>query len=560
VTWQAAATTNVTFTVLGDPSRHNPLVSAPNAGSAGNPEVVLGKRKEGGVTFSLQARTLPRPNLLLSGTLSRSAQVSDQEGATQLGREEPRLDDFVTGISSGGYGGFGRNRRVRTAAQATASLDLSAHALKLGLEYEDNFSDNDNCWSFISRFDSSSYIWDQGCNGGRAHNRIPTVYGQDSWQISRRLRLNAGLRWEGQYFEGTSGLLVQTITDQVQPRAGVIYLPGELGTQRLFASWGRFYEQVPVLLATTYYGEGQSIVVRYPQNPNASTDGADTLFAASNGGAPRGDGLHGQSYDEVTLGYERQIGRHFKAGARGIHRDLRWVIEDGLGTTGGFVVGNLGRGELSNFPRATRKYTALELTFERLGDARFTYLASYVLSRTRGNYTGLFASDVSQTAPNVSAQFDFVEQTPQGTGLLPNDRTHVLKFFGAYRFDFGLTAGTSLVWESGTPLSEYGGIFVGPPYWSFLQPRGSVGRTPAIWDLNFRYTYLIPVRPYSRAEPQLVLDLFHVGSPRRAVTVDQVHYTRTDDAGGQTGANPNYGKVTQYQPPMSARLGLVFGF
>src|SRR4030095_14736855 len=102
-----------------------------------------------------------------------------------------------------------------------------------------------------------------------------------------------------------------------------------------------------------------------------------------------------------------------------------------------------------------------------------------------------------------SAQFDFVEQTPQGLGLLPNDRTHVLKFFGAYRFGFGLTAGTSLVWESGTPLSEYGGIFVGPPYWSFLQPRGSVGRTPAIWDLNFRYTYLIPVRPYSRAEPQL---------------------------------------------------------
>lgn len=201
---------------------------------------------------------------------------------------------------------------------------------------------------------------------------------------------------------------------------------------------------------------------------------------------------------------------------------------------------------------------ALELTFERLGDAPFTFLMSYVLSRTWGNYTGLFASDVSQAAPNVTAQFDFVEQTPRGTGLLPNDRTHVL--FGAYRFDFGLTAGTSLVWESGTPLSEYGGIFAGPPWWSFPQRRGTAGRTPAIWDLNFRFTYLVPVLAQSRAEPQVLLDLFHVGNPRRAVGLDQVHYTGIDEMGNQAGANVNFGKVTRYQPPMSARLGLVVGF
>jgi Carboxypeptidase regulatory-like domain len=560
VTWKAAATTDVTFTMVGDPSRHDPSVTSPPTGSAANPDVVLGNLKEGGVTLSLQGRTLVRPNLLLHATLSRSEQVSDVEGSTQLGREEPRLDDYLTRISSGGFGGFSRNRRVRTAAQATASLELHAHAIKLGLEYEDNFSANDARANWIERHDdnpSLPYTWVRDSGSGRAHNRIPTVYGQDSWRITRRLRLNAGLRWEGQYFEGTNGRLAQTITDQIQPRAGVIYSPGELGTQRLFASWGRFYEQVPVLLATTYYGEAQQISIAYPQDPRVSTAGADT--SAFTLGAPRVDGLQGQSYDEVTVGYERQIGRHFKAGARGIHRALRWAIEDGLGATGRFVVGNLGRGELSNVPKARRRYTALELTFERLGDARLTFLASYVLSRSWGNYTGLFASDISQTAPNITAQFDFVEQTPRGTGLLPNDRTHVLKFFGAYQFDFGVTTGTSLVWESGTPLSEYGGLFF-RPYWSFLQPRGSVGRTPAIWDLNLRFTYLVPVRAHSRAEPQLVLDLFHVGSPRRAVTIDQVHYFKTDETGQQIDANVNYGKVTQYQQPMSARLGLLVGF
>jgi len=41
---------------------------------------------------------------------------------------------------------------------------------------------------------------------------------------------------------------------------------------------------------------------------------------------------------------------------------------------------------------------------------------------------------------------------------------------------------------SGTPLNEFGVI---PDYYSstFLRPRGTVGRTPSIWDLSFRFMY-----------------------------------------------------------------------
>ncbi|MGH7702747.1 MAG: hypothetical protein ACREMO_06610, partial [Gemmatimonadales bacterium] len=347
-----------------------------------------------------------------------------------------------------------------------------------------------------------------------------------------------------------------------QPRVGVVYLPGELGSQRLFGSWGRFYEQLPLVLATVYYGEGSQILITYPQNPLLDPTGADTL-AIPIGGAPRVDGLRGEYFDEITIGYERRVGRQFKAGVRAIQRSLRWAIEDGYNQAQDrFVVGNPGRGALVQFPRARREYSALEFTFGRLSSAKVTFLISYVLSRTWGNFSGLFTSDVGGVggAPNVSPQFDFAEQTPLGTGLLPNDRTHVFKSFGAYRFNFGLTAGASLFWESGTPRNEYGAIFAGPPYWSFLRRRGTAGRTPAIWDLNLRYTYLLPVGPRSELRPQVVLDLFHVGSPRKPVDFDQVHYTAVDATGNQTGANPAYGAVARYQPPMSARLGLVVEF
>ena len=55
--------------------------------------------------------------------------------------------------------------------------------------------------------------------------------------------------------------------------------------------------------------------------------------------------------------------------------------------------------------------------------------------------------------------------------------------------------------------------------------------------------------------PRLLLDIFNVGSPRQALLYDQRHYL--DNA--QTSVNPNYA-VTRYQPPMSARVGVVVDF
>jgi hypothetical protein len=552
LTWHAARQTNLTFTLLGDPSRHDPLVGGTVAAVA-NPEAVLGRLTEGGTTVSVQGRHLASRRISLTASMSLSSELRSEGPGTRAGAA-PRLDDPESGTSSGGYGGHQESRRVRTAAAAGAEFDFAPHTVKLGVEYEDNYARNDACTNTIVRVSDSSFFWSPGCTSGRAHNRIPTIYAQDGWQMTRRLRLNAGLRWEAQYLTGSSGSLAQPITGQLQPRLGVILLPGELGSQRVVASWGRFYEQLPVLLATVYYGEGQQVVVHYPKNPLVTTAGADTTIFPL-GSAPRVAGLRGQSYDEVTVGYQRRIKSSLSLGVRGIHRSLRWAIEDGIDSTlQRFLIGNPGVGELSLFPRATRTYDGLELAVERPHDGRFGFLFSYVLSRSRGNYTGLFASDVGQGAPNVTTQFDFAEQVGNGGGLLPNDRTHVLKFNGSYGFDFGLTAGVVFSWQSGTPLSEYGGASGGPPYWRFLRPRGTAGRTPAIWDLNLRYSYRLP------AGGLLLLDLFHVGSPRRAVTVDQVHWTAIDESGNQAGPNVNYGKVTAYQAPMSARVGMVMPF
>ena len=145
------------------------------------------------------------------------------------------------------------------------------------------------------------------------------------------------------------------------------------------------------------------------------------------------------------------------------------------------------------------------------------------------------------------------------SGLLPNDRTHVLKASGFYRFDVGLNVGASMIWQSGTPLNEFGGSAYGWGY-SFVRPRGTAGRTPSIFDLDLRLDYTFGSRSAKRWKPRVILDVYHLFAERTPVNYDQFHYLRKDGTGNQIDPNPNYGQPTHYFPPTTARLGFEVSF
>jgi hypothetical protein len=224
------------------------------------------------------------------------------------------------------------------------------------------------------------------------------------------------------------------------------------------------------------------------------------------------------------------------------------------------MYGNPGRGALGFLPAAKREYTALELTAQTYGNRRLNVLASYVLSRSSGNYSGLWDSGLRAGFPNALFLFDDPQMLVNAQGLMPNDRTHVLKLVGSYRMPFGLTAGTSFMWSSGTPLSELGSARAGWYQQIFLQPRGTVGRTSSIWDLNLRFVYDASRLTRTSWSPRLILDIFHIGSPREAVDFEQQHFLSQDDQGNQTDPNPLFGEPIRFQPPMTFRLGLEVNF
>jgi hypothetical protein len=235
-------------------------------------------------------------------------------------------------------------------------------------------------------------------------------------------------------------------------------------------------------------------------------------------------------------------------------------LEDGLTETG-YVWGNPGYGELSDFPKMKREYTALELTYRQHGGERYSLLASYILSKTSGNYTGIF--DLTSRGggwPNAMPAFDLLESLENSDGLLPNDRTHSLKLCGSWLVGYGLTVGGTALWQSGTPLNGFGVAVSTPVYSAFVVPRGEAGRMPSIWDLSLRLTYDLSTWWQSPVKPRLLLDLLHIGSPREVVDVVQQRYLERDAEGNHITENPLYGQAIAYQPPFAVRAGMTVDF
>jgi hypothetical protein len=568
LTWQAGPRTTAALTILGDPSRNQPLAFPIfGTGVPVNPEVLQAKGNGGGIGLALRGTHFLTPNLLLEGTIAQITRIDESEAATPAGRA-PTVIDELNGTLAGGTGFSNDIDARRRAASLGASGRLGSHVLRAGVLYErlymDQTLDNSRAGAggTITRQDTALWSWHAARGTGRSENQMPSLYLQDSWQLYPRLLLNAGLRWSSQTLHNlSSGTVTVRVRDGLQPRIGVVYQPGRLGTQRIYASYGRVANQI-VLWGAVVNGFGAETLFVFHQDPRVDATGGSIAYAFSTGGGYRGDGtLRGETANEWAIGYERQLTPSFGLSVRAVRRAHRDAVQVGRDTLGSLIWGNLGRGALAHFPRPRRSYHALELALERIGGARSPWVKlSYVLSRTYGNYPGLYGSDWQLDFAHFGPMYLVPEQQLNGNGLLPNDRTHVVKLFGSQPVSSRLALGASFLLASGTPRSEYGAVpGFPPPFRGLTQERGSGGRTPTVWDLGLRLAYDVPVLR-SDARTRLLVDLEHVGSERKPVDYDQVRFSCIDGEGNQSCPNAGYGRVTQYQPPMTARLGMEASF
>ena len=560
LTWRTSDELGITLTATGDPRKWDAVgryIIDPPAQML-NPDSYYQKVHDGSVNISLNGSYKIGQSIIINGLLSEIIRNITIEPATQRGKVEDFFVDVSGPIWAGGTLRDIEAHVYSTMAGIKGNILTGDHTLSAGFEYKIKSVDHNQSDDIITKFDSTYYQVDRKRFAGEVYHHVPSAFIQDSWMITKKLRINGGVRWDGQYIYGTNNEVVQTITAPLQPRVGITFILDDEGLNKFSGFIGRFSQEYALIHSVGYHSNrGYDLRVIYDHDPRIDPSGADTMYNNQHFITPEVEGLRAQYFDEISLGYERSIGLNLKGGIQALYRTLGEAIDNAwLVDEKRYQYGNPGRGILSDWPRPQRDYTAIIISIERNTDKYFNFLISYVLSRSYGNYEGLFDVFFHSLNPNSNAVFNDLSTAWNNTkGLLPNDRTHVFKFSGSYNFLFGLSAGISFFVESGTPLSEIGKTDYGI---KFLKPRGSLGRTPTIWDISARFTYALSIISSNRS--RLILDLFHIASQLEPVDINQLHYNGIDENGNPVSPNPEYGQAYRYQQPMSIRLGMEINF
>ncbi|HEX4418849.1 MAG TPA: TonB-dependent receptor, partial [Kofleriaceae bacterium] len=353
------------------------------------------------------------------------------------------------------------------------------------------------------------------------------AYVQDSWLVLPNLTVDVGLRYEQQVafnasqVQGTlspTGLPIPAAAFTLNnwaPRIGVNWDPTSEGKSKVFAHYGRFFENVPMDINVRSFGgeidyDGavnehglQPGAAGYDPNcnvdhqagtnpaiPLASCTDSDPAAALLGAGTDYvAPGISGQYTDELVIGAEYELLPDLKLGISYTHRTLPNVIEDISPDNGiDFLIANPGQNydgaaaqlhaqslavaatdptlaatldqragwlaAVKTFDKPSRNYDAVTLRAEQRPTRQSLLIASYTYSRELGNYPGLFSTETNQLDPNVSTEYDLPDLLANRYGPLGLDRPHSIKLDGFYLFDLARAGSVTL----GTSIRAQSGI------------------------------------------------------------------------------------------------------
>lgn len=413
---------------------------------------------------------------------------------------------------------------------------------------------------------------------GAAGSDNKALYVQDQWQPISRLTLNLGVRIEKEdspsFAPGLPGITFGW-GDKIAPRLGFAFdLFGD-GKNKIFGSYGKFYDRFKYELPRGSFGGNffrndyfeifpgqvrtdftrQTIIGSNPDPiggncPLPATTGLTRCQRDFRIPSNTDLGLEFGAIDpdieafqqtEWTFGFERDLGRGYFLSTRYTHKQVDKAVEDiGFLTSGGgeaYVIGNPGFGlsaqlsEENGFAplKAVRDYDAVEARVQKRFATSAYIDASYTWSRLYGNYAGLASSDeAGRTSPNVNRNFDlpFIGFSALGepdNGRLPTDRPHAFKFAGAYTYKWSGNNETDFSGffyaASGTPITTrftFDGVTG-----QILNGRGDLGRTEFYTQSDLAVTHKYRFGRDNRVTLALDLDVINLFNEDNVLSLNE---------------------------------------
>ena len=416
------------------------------------------------------------------------------------------------------------------------------------------------------------------------HSTILGGFVQDSWSVMDVVTLNLGVRFDSLSLSGADGQTRISLDDQWSPRIGVVWDPTQQGRSRLFFNYARYFEQIPLDLASKALSPFPTVravhdcdplaVGRTGCNQDSSTrlTGSQLLSGVSQAPnrrwvpsliypLPVDPEMKSPSVDEIVAGGDYEIIPGARLGLSYTYRNLVRTVEDMSNNDANtFFLGNPGEGIGASFPKATRTYQAITASFVKTFSEGWLAQASYTWSQLRGNYDGLFVPQTTQLDPNISSAFDLRTLLPNQDGPLSADVTHALKLFAAKEFVvspvISLTLGAAFNAASGTPISALGGHPIYGPNQAYILVRGSAGQLP--WVTSFDAKFGVSWRVSKDVVITGGVEGFNLFNSQRPIAVDQGYTDATVGPiiGAKQGSVPQqYGGICSGTAPSTCAQG-----
>jgi outer membrane receptor for ferrienterochelin and colicin len=607
LTYNLAAGQSLVFTFLQDPRVDTGAINDASHTLIGDPSTYLGRQDFGGHDYAL------RYDGALGGAWVVSAQAAQHEESNSVGPSTSAGDAIQYRDAANNFyqtGGFGlvQDKNFKRQHYAGSAMRLLGnHEIKGGVEYEDATADVTKEMSggqqvtiFANDVNPSKKIYSHfywttpsatianaptsQLNASPEH-KITSVYLQDRWNVNSNLVLSYGVRWDKQEIIDASGVTQINLDKDFAPRLGLVWDPDGTHKSRVFASYGRYYEEIPMdLVIRSFSYERQPRIINYSPTSTAPDPAAEADFDTASailGGftEPSDPNIENQYINEYILGYEREVRNDLAFGIKGIYRNYGQVIEDFLcADDGTYCIGNPGEGIMKqaftldysqqfDVPKAKRVFKGVQLTATKRFSNNWQAIASYLYSKLDGNFDGEYAPFTNVGAdPNITAAYDYYDFFTNGSDLtkitnrgpLSNDRRHSFKVSGTYETPWKLSVGAAAYWRSGTPVTRYGYSDAYGRYEFFLTERGAEGRTPSNYDVDVHLGYPIDLAHGVRVN--LLLDVFSLLDTQRAILLDQRWGFEEADNLKATPTNPDYKKPVLRTAPTSARFGVRVSF
>jgi outer membrane receptor protein involved in Fe transport len=477
------------------------------------------------------------------------------------------------------YNGFVERPRQQFNVASNWFLTLGgrAHNIKAGYDFQNmesgaQFDYPNQQFYYAEDYDPVSRTPTFGPNSSRedydsgpsvSTGKVNALYLRDKMQLSGRLSLEAGLRWERQ--TGTSDVGVSTVDASVlAPRFSATYdLTGD-GNTLILGSYGRYYQGI-----IQDFSDEFAQVAQLTNYDNYVWNGSEFVFqnrvqvsGAGSGFVPNLD-LKPSHMDEFTVGFQRQLGRTLGTGIRFISRSWGNLIDD----VRTFNADGTIRREVINYDAAERSYRGIQLTAEKRFSNNWNAQASYTYSRTRGNH---FLDTFTDLGDYLDAQCrTTVDLTVGSNGIIPcsevqngankngaptYDRPHNFKLAAAYVRPVGpvnLTFGaltealskyrhqkerTVNVLTPGTTTNS------GNTATYFYNERGAdpVEGTEWYLDTSVEGTWRI----YNTAQAGFRAEIFNITDRQEQLRSNNFVWCGSDVGTGCAAARTNFGKAT----------------